>query len=249
MKKTLFTLGLFLCPALLYPEVKMKDVLFQSGIQQTSLLEVFSSEGCSSCPPAEIWLNKLLHSPALWRDVVPVCLHVEYWDYLGWTDILGSDDNTRRQQWYQREGQMSSLYTPGFVLNGFEWKGWFNGKDLPKPPAKKAGVLTVKQLTPTNYLIEFVPAEAVSLWEAQIAVLGMEISSMVKAGENEGKTLEHNFSLLNLQKTHLVKNGTGYAAKVQINRENNFTKTTALAVWVLKADGTVPIQAVGGILP
>lgn len=110
-------------------------------------------------------------------------------------------------------------------------------------------MLTVKQLTSTNFLIEFSPAEAVSLWDVQVAVLGMNISSIVKAGENEGKTLEHNFALLNLQKTHLVKSKTGYSAKVQIDRENKFTKTTALAVWVLKADGTVPIQAVGGILP
>jgi hypothetical protein len=96
MKKTLLTLSLFLYPALLFSEVKTKDVLFQSGFQQTSLLEVFTSEGCSSCPPAEAWVNKFLISPALWKDVVPVCFHVEYWDYLGWTDILGSDDNTRR---------------------------------------------------------------------------------------------------------------------------------------------------------
>src|SRR6478609_4849122 len=61
-----------------------EPVQFQSGTNRTSLLELYSSEGCSSCPPAEKWLSKLKGNPLLWKETVPVAFHVDYWDYLGW---------------------------------------------------------------------------------------------------------------------------------------------------------------------
>ena len=59
---------------------------FRSGPRPVPLLELFTSEGCSSCPPAEAWLGELRHDPGLWRDFVPVAWHVNYWDRLGWPD-------------------------------------------------------------------------------------------------------------------------------------------------------------------
>src|SRR5213592_2728274 len=59
---------------------------FQSSGKQTALIELYTSEGCSSCPPAETWLSRLKESPGLWKDFVPLAFHVDYWDYLGWGD-------------------------------------------------------------------------------------------------------------------------------------------------------------------
>src|SRR6202011_564843 len=58
--------------------------VFESGPQRTHLLELFTSEGCSSCPPPEAWLSKLKAEPRLWKDFVPIAFHVDYWDRLGW---------------------------------------------------------------------------------------------------------------------------------------------------------------------
>ncbi len=65
----------------LAPLMSADPVQFQSGATQTSLLELYTSEGCSSCPPAEAWLSRLKDSPKLWKDFVPVAFHVDYWDY------------------------------------------------------------------------------------------------------------------------------------------------------------------------
>ena len=63
---------------------------FESGPTQVNLLELYTSEGCSSCPPAEAWLSEFSESEDLWRAVVPVSFHVDYWDNLGWKDIFSS---------------------------------------------------------------------------------------------------------------------------------------------------------------
>ena len=59
---------------------------FESGVTRTTLLELFTSEGCSSCPPAEKWLSQLKSNPDLWKKIVPIAFHVDYWDHLGWRD-------------------------------------------------------------------------------------------------------------------------------------------------------------------
>ncbi len=58
-------------------------IVFQSSDRQTALLELYTSESCSSCPPAESWLSKLKNDPGLWQTFIPVAFHVDYWNHLG----------------------------------------------------------------------------------------------------------------------------------------------------------------------
>src|SRR6187401_409142 len=95
-----------------------------SGSTRASLLELYTSEGCSSCPPAEAWLSSLAASDQLWKDVVPVAFHVDYWDYLGWVDVFAKPEYSERQRDYSVAWKADRVYTPGFVLNGREWRGW-----------------------------------------------------------------------------------------------------------------------------
>src|ERR1043166_2112982 len=97
---------------------------FESGDTQTALVELFTSEGCSSCPPAEKWLSAFKSNPDLWKKTVPVAFHVDYWDHLGWTDRFAKPEFTVRQQRYAAGFGGDSVYTPGFVINGKEWRGW-----------------------------------------------------------------------------------------------------------------------------
>src|SRR5437867_11599071 len=71
------------------------DCVFESGPDRTHLLELFTSEGCSSCPSAEAWLSKLKAEPRLWKDFVPIAFHVDYWDRLGWRDPLPRKNGPR----------------------------------------------------------------------------------------------------------------------------------------------------------
>ncbi|HEX4349582.1 MAG TPA: DUF1223 domain-containing protein, partial [Verrucomicrobiae bacterium] len=73
---------------------------FQSEVKQVSLVELYTSEGCSSCPPAEYWLNQLKHSPGLWKNFVPVAFHVDYWNSLGWKDHWSAPEFSERQRDY-----------------------------------------------------------------------------------------------------------------------------------------------------
>ncbi|WP_170414427.1 DUF1223 domain-containing protein [Ruegeria atlantica] len=78
------------------------------------VVELFTSQGCSSCPPAD----QIMHELAKRDDVIGLALHVDYWDYIGWKDEYADPDHTRRQRAYAREGGRSMIYTPQMVVNG-----------------------------------------------------------------------------------------------------------------------------------
>src|SRR5438552_17846390 len=82
--------------------------------QSRAVIELFTSQGCSSCPPADQLLGQLTADPSL----VPVSVPVDYWDYLGWKDTLASPRNTARQKAYARARGDGQVYTPQVVVNG-----------------------------------------------------------------------------------------------------------------------------------
>src|SRR3954454_1449306 len=94
-------LCLMLVPVVVLPlSASAEEIVFESKPARTHLIELFTSEGCSSCPPAEAWLSKLKTEPQLWRDFVPVAFHVDYWGHLGWRDPFASKIWTARQYEY-----------------------------------------------------------------------------------------------------------------------------------------------------
>ena len=118
-------------------------VRLESPGPRVSLLELYTSEGCSSCPPADRWVSKLRDDPRLWHEVVPVAFHVDYWDYIGWPDRFASPAFGARQREYARTRHVSTVYTPGLVLAGEEWRSWFFAPVLRVDTDEKAGRLTL----------------------------------------------------------------------------------------------------------
>ena len=184
------------------------DTTFHSGPAQVTLVELYTSEGCSSCPPAEQWLGDLRHDAGLWQKFVPVALHVNYWDHLGWRDVLASAANTERQYALASAWGTSSVYTPCFVRNGQEWRPRNGGAaelsadSSPKAsatgegPAKAdAGKLTVVWQTDGTCRIDFIPPSRArrdaTRYGVAVALLGSGIDSKVRAGENRGRNLHH----------------------------------------------------------
>ena len=121
MHNLILLLGIFAAAAV---TAQTASITFQSSEAQTALLELYTSEGCSSCPPAESWLSRLKESPGLWKDFVPLAFHVDYWDYLGWRDPWAAREFSERQRAYAQGWRSENVYTPGFVLNGKEWRDW-----------------------------------------------------------------------------------------------------------------------------
>lgn len=225
-------------------------MIFRSGETQTHLVELYTSEGCSSCPPAEDWLNQLQSDTGLWKDFIPVAFHVDYWDGLGWPDKFASEQYTARQRAYAHQWRSDSIYTPGFVLDGKEWQVWFSKRKIPAPSAKKAGMLVAAAAGKGTWNITYAPAEAkTKQWEVYLALLGGNYKVPVKAGENRGRNLTHDFVVLELVKAPMVLNQTGYHSQVSLKRvKPEDSPQAALAVWICAADDLTPVQATGGWL-
>ncbi|MBC3766192.1 DUF1223 domain-containing protein [Neptunicella marina] len=217
---------------------------FQSGEEQVQLLELYSSQGCSSCPPAEIWLSRLKHSPVLWDKVVPAVFHVDYWNDLGWRDPFSSADYSKRQRTFAEQGLSSAVYTPGFFINGREWRGWFNGKSLPIDE-QPAGILSV---TFENNDVSVSYSQADTNQDVHIALLGLNASTKVDAGENHGRSLVEDFVVLKHVKYLLSSQGetSGHWQLPPIPQQ---VGSLAIAVWVTSANSLLPLQATGGQIP
>ncbi len=222
----------------------------QSAATQTPLLELFTSEGCSSCPPAETWFSELKDSPKLWKEFVPVALHVDYWDHLGWKDPFSSRTFSERQSKYAAAWRKESIYTPGFVWNGTEWRGWFGQQELPRPPRPKVGILAANSEDLKRWTVEFEPAMTnVISYDVRAALLGFALTSKVTAGENKGRVLAHDFAVVSWLERPLHKNGTTHRGEFVFPQTPSLgAKRTAIAIWIEPRNRIGPVQALGSWL-
>lgn len=226
-----------------------EPIQFASSDKQTALMELYTSEGCSSCPPAEAWLSKLKNASGLWTNFVPVAFHVAYWNHLGWRDKLSDEQFSARQQSYAELWSAENIYTPEFVLNGKEWNNWFGFRGAPSTSEIKPGVLQVTSNDGRHWQATFNPLENNHAdYEISIAVLISDSGTDVKAGENAGRHLQHDFAALSLVTLPLASQ-TNTGAFVIDTRTKGIPGRLALAVWVTRAGKLEPLQATGGWLP
>lgn len=219
------------------------DVIFESKPARTHLLELFTSEGCSSCPPAEAWMNNLKNEPRLWQDFVPIAFHVDYWDHLGWRDPFASKLWTERQADYSAHWKSGSVYTPAFVLNGVAW----HNTALPSAATETPGVLKIT-IKGESALAAFKPATNTGRrYEIHLARLGFGLGGDVTAGENNGRKLVHDFVVLGLT-NETMKSGVKELLLPTDSSKRAANSRSALAAWVTQAGQIEPIQAVGGWL-
>lgn len=219
--------------------------IFKSGPKQARLIELFTSQGCSSCPRAERWLNRWTSDEELWETVVPVAFHVDYWDRLGWPDPFASNEYSIRQRDYQRSGNVYSVYTPGFVVNGEEWRGYYKGRELVTP---KVALGDIEAIVDNRRLsVSFTSDKASWLLpiELNIAILGMGIVTEVKSGENAHKDLPQEFISL-FHDTTLSVSGNWTLTLPAYQRKG--VQSYALAVWATHPVSKKVIQATGGWL-
>lgn len=229
-------LGVLSLPALAEPQV------FSSGPNRVGMLELYTSQGCSSCPPAEHYLNQLRQSPRVWKDFIPMAFHVDYWNYLGWKDRFSKAEYSQRQRRYARTRRMSTVYTPGFFADGREWRrGFSNG--LPTFNSGKVGTLNIS-VENQKVTGKYLPLASKTGLKLNTALLGMGLRTDIKAGEREGHVTEHEFVVLGYQQQAL----TGADFKTVLPPPSVKAMQYAVAVWVSRGSDPTPIQAVGGML-
>ncbi len=160
----------------------------QSTAVAPTIVELYTSEGCSSCPPADKWLSTLKGRP----DVLALAFHVTYWDRLGWPDRFATPEATARQQEMARLAGSSQVYTPQVRVAGRDWQSW---PKLPAPAADSGiSVALQREGETVTAQIAAVPSTApgsAALRSGYWAVLEDGHQSAVKAGENAGETLRH----------------------------------------------------------
>jgi len=219
---------------------------FQSTKASVPLIELYTSEGCSSCPPAERWLSKLSDNENLWSEFVPVAFHVDYWDYIGWKDPFASKEFSQRQRRYAREYRENTVYTPGMRKEGEEWRSWRRGARPESPENGDVGkiAITVDETGAFNASFESEQLDSKKL-TLNVAVLGVDLSSEVTSGENHGKTLEHNFVVLGISS---YSSGEEVGWSGQLPEPSVEAPRYAVAAWVTQGQSLKPIQATGGYL-
>jgi hypothetical protein len=223
--------------------VMARELVIESGPWQVSLIELFTSEGCSSCPPADSWLSRYRNDASLWHRVVPVAFHVDYWDDLGWRDPLSSRSNSDRQRAYAKAWGGRGVYTPGFVVNGREWRGWFARQSPQLEGDPRAGVLRVYRLDGDRFEVEFSGGPG---QRANLVRLGSGLQSQVAAGENAGRRLTHDFVVLEFHARPLsTRNGLATAVFTLGEKPGS---NDAIAVWIDDPSDMRPVQAAGGWL-
>jgi len=241
--------GLTLGLLLFWPQLLLAaNLSFESTSQQVGLLELYTSEGCSSCPAAEHWLNALQEKDGLWHNFIPIALHVDYWDYIGWKDRFASPHYSETQWQYAREKSLKTVYTPGFVYNGREWHNFFEKRFDKFPKGKMPGIL--KMQTDAQYAtVQFIPKNFTGeKLQINLVLLGFELETDITAGENRGKKLPHDFVVLGLSQANLMANTDHYKARLEIPGSAIKSTRYGIAAWINNAQNQTPVQAVGGWL-
>jgi len=190
----------------------------QSG-RRPVLVELFTSEGCSSCPPADALLIQLeKESPVAGAEIIALGFHVDYWDDIGWKDRFSSSAYSRRQYDYAEAFKTRSVYTPQMVVDGHTQ---FVGSDSKRASAAidratrapkiavriSAAPAGARRIKFKFHVPAFYPLNASDNAELSFAIAEADLFSEAKSGENSGRRLNHTAVVRNYRALGAIKRG------------------------------------------
>jgi hypothetical protein len=158
------------------------------------VVELFTSQGCSSCPPADALIHDIANDPALRGRVIPLAFHVDYWDSLGWRDPFSSAEWTQRQARYARTMHLNSAYTPQAVVNGIREFVGSNRSALSAALEKASNekprtAITLTARREGNSLIATIHASVPANDDLMLAIVEDGVTTKIEHGENAGRTI------------------------------------------------------------
>lgn len=168
-----------------------------SGPQRVALLELYTSEGCSSCPPADRWLSNIASQGFGAERVVPLALHVDYWDYIGWPDRFARPIFSARQREQVKAAGGRMVYTPQVMLNGRDFGGWRGnalGREVGDINRRTSGADITLAFNPDRFEITANASTKAAIRAVlYVALYQNDLFSEVRAGENRGVRLHHDY--------------------------------------------------------
>lgn len=171
------------------------DCTVDSGASTGLLVELYTSEGCDSCPPADRWLSAIGAA----RSIVPMGFHVDYWDSLGWKDTFGDARFSERQRQIARIAGARAVYTPQVIVAGRDFTGWrdprsFEGavRRAESKPARASMRIDVRGGA-ARVSAQAQPGARTDDLALHVALTQNSLVTQVRAGENRGATLRHDF--------------------------------------------------------
>ena len=217
-----------------------------SGKARVQLVELYSSESCSSCPPADAWISTLQNKPELWKRFIPVVFHIDYWNQLGWKDGFSSDKMTQRQVDVSKLWKQPAVYTPAVVVDGQEWRDW-RSPTSSFPSSETAGIeLSVFKNTDGSFRVKALGLSPSKHYFIRAAELGMDLVTNVKSGENAGRILKHNFVILDWDGKPVAAATPEQSFTFKLTKQK--PARLAIAAWIEEIGNPTPLQAVGNYL-
>jgi len=170
----------------------------KSASHPVGLIELYTSQGCSSCPPAEKWLGELEQRGIDQNKAIPLALHVDYWDYIGWKDRFAQKYFKERQYRYRKLGHSPSVYTPQILFNGKDvrrvsaFNNYFNEFKKAKAAVDFTVVAKERDERVLDVAIDFSRIDDEAKNSNLIVVLAeSELVHDILSGENAGRKLKH----------------------------------------------------------
>ena len=191
------------------------------------IVELFTSEGCSSCPPADELLSRIGHkSSANGAEVLPLGFHVDYWDHQGWRDRFSSHAYTERQQSYSMKFRLEGPYTPQMVVDGQTQfvgndSGYAENAIVQAAARQQEADVQLTWTAPDKLLVRVTDANSKSPAEVRLAITEDNLSSNVARGENEGRVLRHSAVVRDFRLLGKLSNGE-FQKEVTIKREKDW---------------------------
>ena len=172
-----------------------------SGAQRVALLELYTSEGCDSCPPTDRWTSALPARGLGTDRVLTLAYHVDYWNHLGWTDPFAQARFTERQRYANTRIRSRTIYTPQLMLDGNDYRQGFLRDDFPQRISavnrEKPGADIALSMTSGAGAVEASARVNLQRRDSSTAVFlalyENKLANQVSAGENKGKRLQHDF--------------------------------------------------------
>lgn len=179
-----------------------------------AVIELFTSQGCSSCPPADQLLTELSGTP----EVIALSYHVDYWDYAGWPDTLGHEANTQLQRNYAASWHNNRIYTPQMVVNGLKGVVGSRRNEVSKAIGTAELALPVELLTSNDMLEITVPGQA-GLSDAVVWLVSYidAVDVAIERGENSGKTITYSHVVTGRRAVGMWEAGMGMHIKLPLS--------------------------------